>query len=75
MDWLEKITKVMMLVVGCCGVLVIYLGFFYLMFSGKSTAIIPWYILLSPWVCIYFGLNKRIQFEIMQWFIKKFTRK
>ncbi|MCL1052095.1 hypothetical protein L2755_21090 [Shewanella abyssi] len=74
MDWLEKTTKVMMLVVGYSGLLVIYFGFFYLIFSGESTAIIPWYILLSPWVCIYFGLSKRTQFEIMQWFINKFTR-
>ncbi|QQX78913.1 hypothetical protein JK628_15260 [Shewanella sp. KX20019] len=75
MDWLEKATKVMMLVVGCSGLLVIYFGFLYLIFSGNNTAIIPWYILLSPWVCIYFGLRKRTQLEIMQWFINKFTRK
>lgn len=75
MDWLEKTTKWMMLIVGCSGLLVIYLGFFYLMFSGRSTAVIPWYILISPWICIYFGLKQRTQIEVMRWFMSKFSRK
>lgn len=75
MAWLERTTKMMMLVVGCSGLLVIYFGFFYLLFNGTSTAVIPWYILLSPWICIYFGLSKHIQVRITQWFIEKFTRK
>ncbi|GIU10206.1 MULTISPECIES: hypothetical protein [unclassified Shewanella] len=75
MDKLERATKWLMLVVGCVGLLVIYLGFFYLLFTGKSTAAIPWYILLSPWVCIFFGLNQRKQLGVIRWFVRKWTRK
>lgn len=41
--WLEKITKRMMLIVGALGVVVIYGGFFFLLFSGRSVAVIPWF--------------------------------
>ncbi|ACJ30081.1 MULTISPECIES: hypothetical protein [Shewanella] len=75
MEWLEKTTKWMMLIVGTCGLLVIYFGFFYLMFNGRSTAVIPWYILISPWICIYFGLKQRTQIEVIRWFMSKFSRK
>ncbi|MCL1147018.1 hypothetical protein AB4298_14560 [Shewanella sp. 10N.261.52.F9] len=75
MDKLEKATRLMMLVVGCIGLLVIYFGFFYLMFTGRSTAAIPWYILLSPWVCIYFGLTKHQQLAVVRWFTNKWSRK
>ncbi|ABV88095.1 hypothetical protein [Shewanella pealeana] len=75
MDKLERATKWMMLVVGCVGLLVIYFGFFYLLLTGKSTAAIPWYILLSPWVCIFFGLSQRKQLGVIRWFVNKWTRK
>ncbi|MDB2386961.1 hypothetical protein N9W21_06415 [Shewanella sp.] len=75
MEKLEQITKWMMLIVGFSGLLVIYFGFFYLIFNGRSTAAIPWYILVSPWICIYFGLKRRMQTDIMQWFRSKFSRR
>ena len=75
MDKLERATKLMMFVVGCVGLLVIYFGFFYLLFTGRSTAATPWYILLSPWVCIYFGLSKSKQLAAIRWFTKKWIRK
>ncbi|MCK8044226.1 MULTISPECIES: hypothetical protein [Shewanella] len=75
MDKLERATKIMMLVVGCVGLVVIYFGFFYLMFTGRSTAAIPWYILLSPWVCIYFGLSRHKQIGVIHWFVNKWRRK
>ena len=75
MDKLERATKWMMLVVGCIGLLVIYFGFFYLLLSGKSTAAIPWYILLSPWVCIYFCLCQKKQLGVIRWFVSKWSRK
>ena len=74
MFWLEKITKRMMLVVGTLGVVVIYCGFFFLLFSGRSTAAVPWYFLVSPWICIYFGLTDVQQKQVIGWFIKKFKQ-
>lgn len=71
MMWLEKATKWMMLCVGCTGILVIYTGFFYFLFSSEQANVIPWYALLSPWICIYFGLNHKKQLFILQWFGKK----
>ncbi|WP_299806752.1 hypothetical protein [uncultured Shewanella sp.] len=75
MDKLERATKLMMLVVGCVGLIVIYFGFFYLLLSGRSTAAIPWYILLSPWVCIFFGLTRKKQLGVIRWFTRKWTKK
>ncbi|GIU24731.1 hypothetical protein L2719_06975 [Shewanella schlegeliana] len=75
MDKLERATKLMMLVVGCVGLLVIYFGFFYLLFTGRSTAATPWYILLSPWVCIFFGLSQKKQLAVIRWFVSKWSRK
>ncbi|MCH1922546.1 hypothetical protein L9G15_24355, partial [Shewanella sp. A3A] len=63
--WLEKITKRMLLTVGALGVLVIYGGFFFLMVSGRSVALIPWFFLLSPWICIYFGLSQIQQTNVL----------
>ncbi|MCH1928915.1 hypothetical protein L9G16_01830 [Shewanella sp. A25] len=72
--WLEKITKRMLLTVGALGVLVIYGGFFFLMVSGRSVALIPWFFLLSPWICIYFGLSQIQQTNVLHWFVKKVKR-
>ncbi len=72
--WLEKITKRMMLIVGILGVVVIYCGFFFLLFSGRSVAVIPWFFLISPWVCIYFGLTQVQQVQVVNWFLKKFKK-
>ena len=69
--WLEKITKRMMLIVGALGVIVIYGGFFFLLFSVRSVAVIPWFFLLSPWICIYFGLTQVQQASVLKWFVKK----
>ncbi|MCL1088554.1 hypothetical protein L2744_02775 [Shewanella profunda] len=72
--WLEKITKRMMLVVGTLGVLVIYSGFFFLLLSGRTVAVIPWFFLVSPWICIYFGLTQVQQIKVLNWFINKFKK-
>lgn len=72
--WLEKITRSMMLIVGTLGVLVIYGGFFFLLFTGRSLAVIPWFFLLSPWICIYFGLTQVQQLKVFNWFIQKFKK-
>ncbi|EGM70663.1 hypothetical protein [Shewanella sp. HN-41] len=72
--WLEKITKRMMLVVGTLGVLVIYSGFFFLLFTGRSLAVIPWFFLVSPWICIYFGLTQVQQLKVLNWFVKKLKK-
>ncbi|PIW62349.1 hypothetical protein [Shewanella sp. CG12_big_fil_rev_8_21_14_0_65_47_15] len=72
--WLEKITKRMMLMVGTLGVLVIYSGFFFLLFTGRSLAVIPWFFLVSPWICIYFGLTQVQQLKVLNWFIQKFKK-
>jgi hypothetical protein len=72
--WLEKITKRMMLIVGILGLVVIYCGFFFLLFSGHSVAVIPWFFLISPWVCIYFGLTQVQQVQVVNWFLKKFKK-
>ena len=74
MLWLEKITKYMLLSVGVSGVVVIYGGFFYLLLSGRGTSAIPWYGLLSPWVCIYFGLPTHKQISVIDWFKGRFYR-
>ncbi|MCG9696910.1 hypothetical protein [Shewanella sp. Isolate11] len=73
--WIEKVAKTLMLVVGIIGVIVIYSGFFYLLFSNKHSGNLPWYILLSPWLCIYFGLNQHQQHDVRQWLKQKFIFK
>lgn len=70
-DWLEKLTKSLFLYVGALGVLVIYSGFFYLLLIGQNDALLPWYILLSPWVCIFYGLKQQQQKAVIHWFIGK----
>ncbi len=75
MVWLEKATKNLMLLVGCIGVLVIYFGFFYLLLNGRDTTVLPWYLLLSPWVCIFYGLPSVKKVEVIEWFRKKFVKK
>ncbi|MCL1143364.1 hypothetical protein [Shewanella gaetbuli] len=64
-----------MLAVGIMGVLVMYGGFLYLFFSGRSTAALPWFFLISPWICIYFGLSQKQQIATINWFIQKFSFK
>ncbi len=75
MDWLEKVTRNVMLFVGISGILVIYCGFLFLLFSGRDTSLLPWYLLLSPWVCIYFGLTKSKQSAVVEWFKQKIVKK
>ncbi|RTR34402.1 hypothetical protein [Shewanella atlantica] len=75
MDWLEKVTRNVMLFVGVSGVLIIYCGFFFLLFSGRDTSVLPWYLLLSPWVCIYFGLTQAKQLAVIEWFKNKIVTK
>lgn len=64
----------MMLTVGIMGVIVIYGGFLYLLLSGRDTSAIPWFFLLSPWICIFFGLSESEQRRTMMWFIAKFKK-
>ncbi|MCL1159190.1 hypothetical protein K8B83_09880 [Shewanella inventionis] len=64
-----------MLIVGILGVLIIYSGFLYLFFSGRSTATLPWFLLISPWICIYFGLTQAQQIAVIYWFVNKFSFK
>ncbi|ABV36093.1 conserved hypothetical protein [Shewanella sediminis HAW-EB3] len=75
MDWLEKVARNVMLFVGISGVLVIYCGFLFLLFSGRDTTVLPWYLLISPWVCIYFGLTQAKQLAVIEWFKHKIVRK
>ncbi|QLE85869.1 hypothetical protein FLM48_12825 [Shewanella sp. Scap07] len=74
MAWFDRITKTMMLVVGVMGLVVIYGGFFYLLFSGRNVAAINWLFLLCPWACIYFGLTPKQQSDVHAWFKRKWTR-
>lgn len=71
---LEKLMKKIMLAVGIAGVVIIYAGFLYLLFNGYSTAVLPWYLLLCPWICIYFGLTTAQQMAVYHWFSRKFSR-
>ncbi|GIU26898.1 hypothetical protein [Shewanella colwelliana] len=75
--WIERLTKRLMLLIGIVGVLVIYVGFFYLLFQQQGSATLPWYILISPWLCIYFGLNPQQQVNTRLWLKQKlpFKRK
>ncbi len=72
---LEYLLKKIMLIVGIFGVIIIYGGFLYLQFSGRSTAALPWFLLISPWICVYFGLTHVQQVGVIQWFVQKFTFK
>ncbi|ABE55219.1 conserved hypothetical protein [Shewanella denitrificans OS217] len=71
---LETLLKKIMLIVGLLGVIIIYGGFLYLLFSGRSTANLPWYLLLSPWICVYFGLTLPQQLAAIAWFKAKLKR-
>ncbi len=75
MIWLEKTARSLMLLVGGVGLIVIYSGYFYLVFKGNGTSDLPWYLLLSPWICIYFGLSQAKQLAIVLWCKQKLTRK
>lgn len=70
---LESLMKKVMLVVGIIGVIVMYGGFLYFFFSGVPTAALPWFLLICPWVCIYFGLTKTQQIASLSWLKNKFT--
>ncbi|WP_394133131.1 hypothetical protein [Shewanella maritima] len=72
MPSLEQIYRKLMLVIGAAGVLVNYSGFLYLFFSDRSTAALPWFLLVSPWICIFFGLTKVQQVAVLHWFAQKF---
>ncbi|WP_258405672.1 hypothetical protein [Shewanella zhangzhouensis] len=71
---LEFVLKKLMLWTGYAGVVVIYGGFLFLLLSGQDTRALPWYILLSPWVCVFFGLPSAQQHAVVGWFINKFRR-
>ena len=72
---LELILKKIMLIVGILGVVIIYGGFLFLFFSGRSTAALPWFLLISPWICVYFGLSHVQQVAVINWFVGKFSLK
>lgn len=72
MSWLENTIKKIMLWVGYLGVVIIYGGFLYLLLSGKDTRGIPWFFLLSPWICIYFGLSEHEQRSAIRWLLSRF---
>ncbi|MCL1097377.1 hypothetical protein [Shewanella gelidii] len=63
-----------MLIIGCIGVVVIYAGFFYLSFSEQTQLTLPWYILLSPWICVFFGLEQHQQLSVLNWFSRKLLK-
>ncbi|WP_153916074.1 hypothetical protein [Shewanella sp. TC10] len=75
MDRLEKAMRVTMLTVGIAGIAVIYFGFFYLQFNDQLGMTMPWYFLLSPWICVFFGLSQQQQVDTISWFTKKFSFK
>ncbi|WP_394494443.1 hypothetical protein [Shewanella sp. ENK2] len=75
MDRLEKAMKLTMLTVGIAGIGVIYFGFFYLQYNAELGMTMPWYFLISPWVCVYFGLSEQQQRATIAWFTRKFTAK
>ncbi|ARD21807.1 MULTISPECIES: hypothetical protein [Shewanella] len=75
MDRLEKAMKLTMLTVGIAGIAVIYFGFFYLQYNAELGMTMPWYFLISPWVCVYFGLSEQQQSATIAWFTRKFTAK
>nr|WP_041420396.1 hypothetical protein [Shewanella violacea] len=75
MVWLEKATRNLMLLVGGLGVLVIYAGFLYLLITGRDTSVLPWYLLLSPWICIFYGLSRDKQLTVFEWFKNLLIRK
>lgn len=75
MIWLDKMSKYLLLFVGISGVIIIYLGFFFLLLSGLNTSVIAWYGLLAPWVCIFFGLPLDRQVSVIDWFKRRFFRK
>jgi pantothenate synthetase len=45
------------------------------LFSGRSTAALPWFLLISPWICVYFGLTHVQQVAVIQWFTHKLSFK
>ncbi|WP_254304085.1 hypothetical protein [Shewanella sp. VB17] len=75
MIWLDKMNKYLLLLVGVLGVIIIYVGFFFLLFSGLNTSVIPWYALLAPWVCIFFGLPTHRQVSVIDWFKRRSFRR
>nr|WP_228729964.1 hypothetical protein [Shewanella avicenniae] len=70
--WLISGCKKCLLWVGYAGVVVNYSGFLYLLFSGSSTIPFHWFFLISPWLCIYFGLPHQQQQNVIRWFLRKF---
>ena len=72
---LEYLLKKLMLIMGALGVIIIYGGFLYLFFSGRSTAALPWFLLISPWICVFFGLSQVQQVAVFHWFSNKFSFK
>ncbi|ABO23541.1 MULTISPECIES: hypothetical protein [Shewanella] len=71
MIWFEQATKTLMLIVGVIGVVVIYAGFFFLLITQSTASFLPWYILISPWLCIYFGLSGEKQRLTLLWLRRK----
>lgn len=69
-----RLLKRAIFTVGVLGVVVIYSGFLYLTYTGRSIVNLSWFSLLSPWICIYFGCSAKQQTEIKAWFLNKFKR-
>ncbi|MBV7316812.1 hypothetical protein [Shewanella sp. NIFS-20-20] len=72
---LERWTRRMLLVVGIAGVVVINFGFLYLLLSGHSTESISWFFLISPWLCIFFGLSTADQLAVIHWCRQRFNKR
>ncbi|WP_375087855.1 hypothetical protein [Shewanella youngdeokensis] len=75
MQRLEKAIKITMLAVGVMGIVVIYSGFFFLQFNDDYGFTLPWYFLVSPWICVYFGLEQAQQTASVNWLVSRFKLK
>ncbi len=75
MERLEKAMRMTMLAVGVIGIAVIYFGFVYLQVNDDMGITMPWYFLISPWICVYFGLTQTQQIATINWFVNKFKWK
>ena len=75
MSQLEVLLKKLMLYLGILGVVIIYSGFLYLFFTGDSSHLLPWYLLISPWICVYYGLSSEQQQETLSGLKSRFKWK
>ncbi|WP_025820015.1 hypothetical protein [Shewanella marina] len=71
MDRLTRIVKQLLLGVGITGIVVNYAGFFYMLAVGFPISSIHWFFLLSPWLCVFYGLSDAQQAAVFKWFKHK----